>query len=165
MIRPATPDDAAAIAELYNHYVHHTIITFEEDPVDGAEIAKRMRAVADAGWPWLVACDSERGDAVIGWAYAGRWRERASYRYSVETSVYVADGAVGRGWGRQLYAALLPLLRERGARAVMGGISLPNAASVALHEAFGFEKVAHFKDVGRKLDQWIDVGYWELVLV
>lgn len=164
MIRPATPADADAIASLYNHYIHHTLITFEEDPVDGAEIAKRMRKVADAGWPWLVAFDPKRGDAVVGWAYAGRWRERASYRHSVETSVYLADGASGQGWGSRLYEALLPLVREGGARAVMGGIALPNEPSVALHEKFGFEKVAHFKDVGRKFDQWIDVGYWERVL-
>lgn len=164
MIRPATPADADAVAELYNHYIRHTVITFEEDLIDGAEIARRMRTVTDAGWPWLVACDPDRGDAVVGWAYAGRWRERASYRYSVEAAVYLADGASGRGWGSRLYEALLPLLREGGARAVMGGIALPNEASVALHEKFGFEKVAHFKDVGRKFDQWLDVGYWELVL-
>lgn len=164
MIRPATPADADAIAEHYNHYIRHTVITFEEEPIDGAEIAQRMRDVAEAGWPWLVACDPERSGAVVGWAYASKWGKRCSYRHSVETSVYLADGATGRGWGSQLYAALLSLLRQAGARAVMGGVALPNEASVALHEKFGFEKVAHFKDVGRKFEQWIDVGYWELVL-
>lgn len=164
MIRPATVADAAAIAALYDHYVRHTVITFEEDPVDGAEIARRMGDVAAAGWPWLVACDPERDGAVVGWAYAYKWRERSAYRHSVETSVYLGRDATGRGWGSRLYAALLPLLRERGARAVMAGIALPNAASVALHEACGFAKVGHLKDVGRKQGRWIDVGYWELLL-
>lgn len=169
MIRPATPADADAIAELYNHYIRHTVITFEEDPIDGAEIARRMADVAQTGWPWLVACDAahgaEQGGAIVGWAYATKFRPRASFRHSVEASVYLAAGASGHGWGTRLYQTLLPLLREGGARAVIGGITLPNATSVALHEKFGFEKVAHFKDVGRKFDQWIDVGYWELILI
>lgn len=168
MIRPATPADAPAIAALYNHYIQHTVITFEEDPVDGAEIARRMQDVADAGWPWLVACDPAvggvDGGAVVGWAYATRFRPRASFRHSVETSVYVADGAARRGWGSGLYRELLPRLQAAGARAVIGGLSLPNDASVALHEAFGFEKVAHFRQVGHKFGRWIDVGYWERLL-
>ena len=164
MIRPATPADAHAIAALYNHYILNTVVTFEEDPVNGAEIARRMHDVAESGWPWLVACDEAADGAVVGWAYATRFRPRASFRHSVETSVYVADGAARRGWGSGLYRELLPRLREAGARAVIGGLSLPNDASVALHEAFGFEKVAHFRQVGHKFGRWIDVGYWELLL-
>jgi phosphinothricin acetyltransferase len=89
---------------------------------------------------------------------------RAAYRYSAETSVYVAQGQGGRGIGSALYKALLEELRTRGIHMAIGGIAQPNPASVALHESLGFEKVAHFKQVGRKFDRWIDVGYWELRL-
>lgn len=164
MIRPATPADAPAIAALYNHYILHTIVTFEEEPVDGAEIARRMQDVAEAGWPWLVASDEAADGALVGWAYATRLRPRASFRHSVETSVYVADGAARRGWGAALYRELLPRLKTAGAHAVVGAITLPNDASVALHEAFGFEKVGHLKQVGHKFGRWIDLGYWQRLL-
>jgi phosphinothricin acetyltransferase len=160
MIRAAQPSDAPAIAAIYSHYILHSAITFEEVAVTAGEIAGRMAAVQPA-LPWLVA---ERGGAVVGYAYASPWKSRAAYRHSVETTVYV-DRLHGRGGiGSALYAALIGDLRPRAMHALMGGIALPNAASVALHEKFGFRKVAHFEQVGRKFDQWIDVGYWELTL-
>jgi phosphinothricin acetyltransferase len=160
MIRPAQPADAAAIAAIYNHYILHTAITFEEAAVTDAEMAARMAAIQPA-LPWLVA---EVGGAVVGYAYAGPWKGRAAYRHSVETTVYV-DRHHGRsGLGSALYAALISELRVRAMHCLMGGIALPNDASVALHEKFGFRKVAHFEQVGRKFDRWIDVGYWERIL-
>jgi len=160
MLRAAQPTDAAAIAALYNHYILHTTITFEMAAVTEAEIVGRLAAVQPA-LPWLVA---ERDGALVGYAYASPWRTRAAYRQSVETTVYV-DRNHGRGGiGSALYAALIAELRSRSMHALIGGISLPNAASVALHEKFGFRKVAHFEQVGRKFDRWLDVGYWELIL-
>jgi phosphinothricin acetyltransferase len=160
MIRPAQPTDAAAIAAIYNHYILHTPITFEEAAVTEGEMVARMAAIQPA-LPWLVA---EEGGAVVGYAYAGPWKSRAAYRHSVETTVYV-DRHHGRsGIGSGLYAALIAQLRSRSMHCLMGGIALPNAASVALHEKFGFRKVAHFEQVGRKFDRWLDVGYWELIL-
>ncbi|MGK5040851.1 arsinothricin resistance N-acetyltransferase ArsN1 family B [Janthinobacterium sp. GB1R12] len=158
MIRSATISDAAMIAAIYNHYVGSTTITFEEQAVDVDEMAQRISSVG-AQLPWFAF---ERDGQVLGYAYATPWRVRSAYRFSVESTVYVARDCVGQGIGRQLYAALIDELRRRQLQVVIGGIAQPNDASVALHELLGFEKVAMFKRVGRKFDQWIDVGYWEL---
>lgn len=160
VIRPATPADAAAIAAIYNHYVATTTISFEEAPVAVDEMARRILDVG-AKLPWYVY---ERAGAVLGYAYATPWRVRSAYRFSVESSVYVHKDCARQGIGRRLYRVLLDELRERGLAVVIGGIAQPNPASVALHEAFGFRKVAHFERVGRKFERWIDVGYWELQL-
>lgn len=160
MIRTATAADAGAIAAIYNHYVTSTTITFEEEAVTQADMASRIASVS-AQLPWYVY---EHDGAVTGYAYATPWRVRSAYRFSVETTVYVAPGCARQGIGLQLYSALIDALRCRGIQVVLGGIAQPNPASVALHETLGFEKVAHFKRVGRKFEQWIDVGYWELQL-
>lgn len=161
MIRDAAPSDAAAMAGIYNHYVMETVVTFEEEPVTPAEMARRIEAVQSASLPWLVA---EEGSLVAGYAYATPWRARTGYRFSAEITVYLSPEHGGRGIGSKLYGQLFPMLKDRGIHAVMGGIALPNEASVALHEKFGLRKVAHFKEVGFKLDRWIDVGYWQLRL-
>ena len=161
IVRHATAADAAAVASIYNHYVTDTIVTFEEEPVSAAEMASRIDEVQAGSLPWLVA---ERDGAVVGYAYATKWRSRFGYRFSVEVTVYLAADQGGRGTGSKLYESLLAELRERGFHAAMGGIALPNDASVALHEKFGFKKVAHFDEAGIKFDRWIDVGYWQLLL-
>lgn len=160
MIRPATPDDAAAIVAIYNHYVATTVISFEELPVTTEDMAGRIRDVTTA-LPWLV---HEVEGRVIGYAYATKWRVRSGYRFSAETSVYLAPGQGGKGIGSALYKTLLDELRAREIHMAIGGIAQPNPASVALHERLGFKKVAHFNQVGRKFDRWIDMGYWELQL-
>ena len=157
-VRPATGADAEAIARIYGHYVANTTISFEEQAVPPSEMAQRIDEVLSASLPWLVA---EHDGRVVGYAYAGKWKGRCAYRHSVESSVYVDPALTGRGIGRRLYQVLLELLRERSIHVVIGGIALPNAASVALHEAMGFSKVAHFREVGYKFGQWIDVGYWQ----
>jgi L-amino acid N-acyltransferase YncA len=157
-IRSAIRDDADAIASIYNHYVRTSIATFEEETIGSAEIQKRMDAVAEARLPWFVA---RLGETVIGYGYATPWRPRSAYRFSVETSIYLDCAYTGRGVGTLLYHSLLPILLGKNVHAVIGGISLPNEASVALHEKFGFRKVAHFSEVGFKFGKWIDVGYWQ----
>jgi len=158
MIRDATLTDAVALNEIYNHYIAHTAATFEETLLDSEEFALRMSSVAEQGLPWLVA---EEDGELLGYAYANRWRERSAYRFSVESTVYLAPDALGGGWGTRLYVALFGRLEAQGLHAVIGGITLPNAASVALHEKMGMEKVAHFPEVGFKQGQWLDVGYWQ----
>jgi phosphinothricin acetyltransferase len=153
--------DAEAISRIYNHYVRQTIVTFEDQPVLPAEMTQRIQDIASASLPWLVA---EAEGRLVGYAYGSPWRRRSAYRFSVETTVYLAADALRRGTGTSLYRVLLGELRRLGFHVVIGAIALPNPASVALHEKLGFAKVAHFPEVGFKFGQWIDVGYWELAL-
>lgn len=159
MLRPATCADAPAICAIYNHYVLHTTISFEEEPVAVETMAQRIGA---ATLPWLVC---EEHGSVVAYAYASPWRVRPAYRYAVESSVYVAQVAAGRGLGQRLYERLFADLRALGMHTVIGGVAQPNPASVALHERLGFRKVAHFDEVGFKHGRWIDMGYWQLKLV
>lgn len=156
MIEDCRASDAEAVAAIYNHYVATTAISFETAPVSVAEMARRIEANTSTH-PWLVWRED---GGVLAYAYATRWRDRAAYAGSVETTVYVAEAERGRGLGRKVYDALLKRLADGGWRMAIGGIALPNEASIALHEALGFEKVAHFPEVGEKFGRLIDVGYW-----
>jgi len=111
--------------------------------------------------PWLVWVD---GSQLQGFCCAGKWKGRGAYRYSVESTIYLRRESIGRGIGTQLYRALLDDLHQKALHVVIAGIALPNQASVAFHEKLGFHKVARFEQVGWKFNQWIDVGYWQLIL-
>lgn len=161
IIRAATADDAGSIAAIYAPYVTGTVVSFETEAPDAAEMTRRM--AGDAGrYPWLVA----RGEdgALLGYAYATAFRTRPAYRFSVETTVYVAADAQRRGAGRALYAALLPVLEAQGFVQAIAAITLPNPASVALHEAFGFRRIGAYEEVGFKQGGWHDVGLWQRAL-
>jgi len=159
--RQARAADATALCDIYNHYVKHTHVTFEEMPVMPDEMAQRLAEITQAGNPWLVHEDS---DGILGFAYASPWKSRCAYRYSRETTVYLSPQAQGRGIGTQLYRALISELSKQRLHSLLGGIALPNDASIALHEKLGFKQVARFEQVGFKFDRWIDVGYWQLLL-
>lgn len=161
MIRDATLEDAKAIADIYAHYVNTTVITFEEIAPHPQEMSNRIEAVLSSGHCWLVM---EVAGIVVGYAYSTKWRERSAYRSSVEVSVYLHYGEHKQGFGSQLYVALFKKLSEQKRHVVIGGITLPNEASIAIHEKFGMKKVAHFSQVGNKFNQWLDVGYWQVIL-
>lgn len=161
IIREAVSLDAPGICEIYNYYVESTIITFEEQPVSFREMEARIQEIADASLPWLVCVED---GAIIGYSYASKWKGRCAFRFSVEGTVYLKQGFYGRGIGSALYAQVIARLREKSMHCIVGGIALPNPASIALHEKLGFKKAAHFAEVGWKFNQWIDVGYWELIL-
>ncbi len=160
MLRSVRIDDSSSICGIYNHYVLETPITFEEAPVASKEMQQRILAVTRT-LPWLV-CEEE--GRLIGYSYAAKWKERSAYRFTVEATVYLHPSAVGKGRGSALLDALLNELRAREVHCVIGGIALPNNASIALFEKFGFRQVAHFKEVGNKFGRWIDVGNWQLLL-
>jgi len=161
-LRPAQPEvDAERIAEIYRPAVEGSYISFEEVVPTADEMAERMNRVL-ARLPWLVAED-ESG-LVVGYAYASPHRERAAYRWSVDISVYVDPGRHGRGIGRALYDELLEQLRGLGFVNVYAGVTLPNPASVALHEAIGMTRVGVYHRVGYKLGGWRDVAWYELRL-
>ncbi len=159
MIRSVEQQDAKAITGIYNYYIANTVITFEEELIGTNDINNRIKAVKKAKLPWLVA-ENEAGQ-VVGYAYATKWRDRFSYRFSVEVTVYLSPEHGGKGFGTLLYKELFKQLKENNIHSVIGGITLPNAASVAIHEKLGMKKVAHFEDVGYKFEQWLDVGYWQ----
>ncbi|MET0498200.1 MAG: arsinothricin resistance N-acetyltransferase ArsN1 family B [Steroidobacteraceae bacterium] len=161
MIRAAVAADAAGICSIYNEYIRNTTITFEEAPVLAAEMATRIEDTIGGSLPWLV---EERNGTVVGYCYASKWRARAAYRHSVETTVYLAPQVFRRGLATGLYRELLLQLKKSGKHVAIGGIALPNEASIRLHEKLGFKKVAEFVDVGLKFDRWINVGYWEVML-
>jgi len=160
MIRNATIYDAEQLVDLYNYYIRHTLITFEEIELTAIEFAARIQKIA-ADYPFLV---HEENDEILGFAYGSKWRERSAYRFALETSVYVRQGHFGKKIGFNLYEKLFEALKANGCRQVIGVITLPNETSVSLHEKFGFEKVAHFREVGLKFDQWCDVGFWQKTL-
>jgi len=162
LLRVAKPADAPAIADIYGHYVRNTVISFELEPPDAATMRARMDDVL-GGHPWLVA---EQAGEVVGYAYAGghRPKARAAYAWSVDSTIYLRDGLQRRGLGRALYGALLEVLRRQGFCRAYGGIALPNAASVGLHEAMGFSPIGVYRGVGYKLGAWRDVGWWGLDL-
>ncbi len=159
VIRMVKTEDALSLCHIYNHYVEHTIITFEEESVTVAAMVARVTDLS-ARHPWLVY---ELGGELAGFAYASPWKSRCAYRFSVETTVYLAPDHVGKGIGSALYASLIEKLKPTDTHSLIAGISLPNDASIALHEKLGFDKIGQFKEVGRKFGQWIDVGYWELI--
>jgi L-amino acid N-acyltransferase YncA len=160
MIRPVTSSDAESICKIYNYYVLYSHYNFEEEAVTVADMQNRI-ATNTKKFPWLVY---ESQGEIVGYAYASEWKSRCSYRYSAETSVYMQYGQEGKGIGSVLYRALLEELSKLEVHAVIGGIAQPNESSIALHEKLGFEKIAHFKEVGYKLNRWIDVGYWEKIM-
>jgi phosphinothricin acetyltransferase len=160
-IRPADPErDAAACAEIYAPSVESSPISFEIVPPDAAEFTRRIEKYSKTH-QFLVA--EEEGE-VLGYAYACRWAERAAYDWSVEVSIYVGSGHQGRGLGRALYEELFARLRAQGFRIAVAGVTLPNPASIALHEHLGFEPIGALRDIGWKEGGWRDVGYWQLSL-
>lgn len=159
-IRPSVEADVPRICAIYNHYIRETVVTFEETPLGVAEMARRIDDVRGR-FPWLVV---EQGGAVAGYAYASLWKARSAYRFAVESTIYLAPEAVGRGLGTGLYRALLEALPQCDVHRVVGCLALPNERSVALHEKLGFRKIGVFDQVGFKFGRWVDVGYWELAL-
>lgn len=161
MIRAVTDLDISEIIRIYNYYVINTAITFESEPVSFEDMVLRVENTKSSNLPWLVAQDD---DVIIGYAYASNWKGRCAYKHSVEITVYLDHKATTKGWGTKLYTQLLEQLKSTGYHVAIGGISLPNQASIALHEKLGMKQVAHFEEIGHKFDQWIDVGYWQCLI-
>jgi phosphinothricin acetyltransferase len=160
-MRMAAAADAESICHIYNHYVQNSTITFEEQPVSRADMAERIREVTAGSLPWLV---EEVNGRIVGYAHAAKWKSRSAYRFAVETTIYLTHDVRRKGIGTALYQGLLGQLKQSGMHVAIGGIALPNEASVRLHERVGYRKVAEFFEVGFKFNKWINVGYWQLKL-
>lgn len=161
LVRPTAEADIDAIAGIYEHYVRTSAITFHTEAPPPDDWRQRFRAAQEKRHPWLV---SELDGAVAGFAYASSFRPRQAYALTTETTVYLHPDAVGRGLGRPLYERLLGEASERDFHLAVAGITLPNAASVAVHEAVGFEPVGVFREVGHKFGAWHDVAWWQRAL-
>jgi phosphinothricin acetyltransferase len=159
-IRFARPSDAAGILAIYAPYCETSPISFEILAPTAEQMAERIRAIL-AQYPWLVC---EIDGAIAGYVYATKIRERAAYRWAVEVAVYIATRHQRRGVAQALYTALFSILREQNYYKAYAGITLPNTASVRLHEAVGFRPVGAFLGIGYKLGKWLDVGWWQLDL-
>jgi len=163
MLREVQATDALGICHIYNPYILQTEITFEEEPLQEAEINDRIQTIQRSGLPWLVTIEENTGE-LQGYAYASPWKARSAYRYTVETSIYLAPAWQGCGLGQTLYQTLIQQLKTQGIHSVIGILALPNPASIRLHEKLGFQPVGQIQDAGFKFNRWIDVGYWQLML-
>jgi len=159
-IRRAREADAASVAAIYAPYCTDTVITFEDVAPTVDEMARRIRTIGDTR-PWIVLEDE---GTVVGYAYASPHYERAAYRWSVSTAIYISRAQHRRGAGRALYTTLFAVLRHLGYYTATAGITMPNAASVGLHEAFGFRLVGVYRGIGYKMGQWHDVAWYQAAL-
>jgi phosphinothricin acetyltransferase len=154
------PEDAEACRAIYAPFVTDTWVSFEEEVPSVREMKRRIEGYG-ASHGWVVA---EADGAVAGYAYGSPYRLREAYRFSCDVAIYIPKEKAGQGIGRALYAELLPMLARRDMHAAFAGIALPNDASIALHEAAGFEKIGVYREVGWKFDGWRDVGWWQKLL-
>jgi phosphinothricin acetyltransferase len=158
-VRPAVPDDLAALTAIYNHYIVHTPITFDVQTYETEQRRQWFDDHAPTGRYRLLVAEDHA--AVVGYASTSRWRPKAAYDTTVESSVYVRHDAVGRGIGRALYAALFEAIAGEDVHAIVAGVALPNDASIALHERAGFRQVGVFREVGRKFGKFWDVAWYQ----
>lgn len=157
MIRPAKTSDSERIAEIYNHYVMTTVITFDESPQAHEKFSQSIKH----GNPWFVYEDE---NGVAGFAYAAQWKEKHAYRFIYESTIYLDSERAGKGNGSKLYQTLINECKKRGLHSLVACIALPYDISVGFHEKHGFKKVGHVSEAGFKFDKWVDIGYWQLSL-
>lgn len=158
MIRPVTIEDAQQLVDIYNYYVVHSIVTLDLLPFSIQDFEEKISAISSQ-FPFMVY---EENDEVLGYAYANTFRTKPAYNKTVELTIYLKQNTLGKQIGKKMYSELIQELKTQNYHVLIGGLTLPNDASVKLHEVFGFEKVAHFKEVGYKFGKWHDVGFWQL---
>lgn len=160
-MRPARQEDAASLLAIYAPVVEHTAISWELVPPSVEEFGQRISKTLTAGFPYWVA---EADGVVVGYAYAGPFRDRPAYRFTCESTVYIAESCRGQGLGRMLYEKLFESLRDKGFVAVIAGVALPNEASLGLHKSMGFREVGTYSDIGYKFDKWWSSTFLQLDL-
>lgn len=158
-IREATEQDASALVHIYNHYIQHSIATFETTPLTEEQMRERIVAIS-ARYPYFVY---ETDTGVVGYCYLNTWKNKEAYRNTLETTFYIHPGHTGKGIGKKLMRKLLGSLQGTPVHALIACISFPNEGSIRLHESFGFKKVAHYREVGEKFGIRLDVGEWEFL--
>ena len=160
-IRKATPTDARAICNIYNYYVENTVVTFETASISESEGKERISDTINSGYLFYVG---EVDGKIIGFYCTQAWNHRSAYATTAEESIYLDKDEAGKGYGTQLFEHLLNEIKKTKIHALIGCICLSNKSSIRLHEKFGFSQTSHIKEVGRKFDQWQDVGHWQLII-
>ena len=160
MIRPVHINDAQELIDIYNYYVINTTVTFDIEPLSLPVFKEKIEQII-AEYPFIVF---EENNDILGYAYGSRFRPRAAYNYVAESTVYVKHAAYGNQIGSKLYAELIRLLKKTNLHTVLGVLTIPNEASIKLHEKFGFEQVANLREVGFKFGEWQHIGIWQLTL-
>ena len=160
MIRSVHINDAQELLDIYNYYVINTTANFDIEPLTLEMFINKLNHIIP-NYPYIVY---EENNEILGYAYGSRFRPRAAYNYVAETTVYVKHKAHGKQIGTKLYAELIRLLKETDLHTVLGVLTIPNEASIKLHEKLGFEQVANLKEVGKKFGEWQNVGVWQLKL-
>jgi len=158
LIRKVRIEDAQQLVDIYNYYVINSVVTFDDIPFKATFFESKINSISSQ-YPFYVF---EENNEILGYAYANKWRLKPAYKHTVESTIYLKKSATGKQIGTKLYSYLLSKLKEQNYHVVIGGLSLPNDASIKLHEKFGFKKAAHFKEVGLKFGKWIDVAFWQL---
>ncbi len=158
MIRQVRIEDAQQLVDIYNYYVINSIVTLDLIPFSKEDFEAKIKDIASL-FPFIVY---EEHNEIVGFAYANTFRTKPAYKNTVELTVYIKFSELGKQLGKKLYSELLLQVKNKNFHVVIGGLTLPNDASIKLHENFGFEKVAHFKEVGFKFGKWHDVGFWQL---
>ena len=161
MIRKVHINDFEQLLDIYNYYVQNTIVTFDTEPLTLKAFKEKVERISKA-FPFIVF---EKDNEILGYAYGSKWRQKPAYNNTVESTVYVKHDVHGKQIGTKLYTELLKQLKQQKFHTVIGGLTLPNEASVRLHKKFGFKEVAHFRQVGFKFNKWLDVGFWQLTFV
>jgi L-amino acid N-acyltransferase YncA len=161
VIRPYSPADIPAVTRIYGHYVRDTVITFETEEPDEAEMANRFSTIAGKAHPLLIA---EQDGAVLGYAYASTYRPRAAYRFTCEDSIYLAPDAVGKGLGGLLLTRLIEDSTRAGLKQMLAVITAERANSIRLHEKHGFRFVGRYEALGYKFDRWLDIVHMQRAL-
>jgi phosphinothricin acetyltransferase len=159
MIRQIVFSDCKSITEIYNYYIETTTVTFEETPITVREMEARVKEISER-FPYIVY--EEKGH-ILGYAYVNTFQSRCAYRFTLENSIYLRNGYQGKGIGRTILSELINEVKKQEIHSIIAKIALPNERSIKLHETFNFKNVGILKEVGKKFNNWIDVGYWELI--
>ncbi|GAA4267960.1 GNAT family N-acetyltransferase [Hyunsoonleella aestuarii] len=161
MIRSFHKNDLKELLEIYNYYVVNTSVTFDIEPLSIETFSDKVNRIK-TDYPFLVYLENNE---ILGFAYGSRFRPKPAYDFVVESTVYVGHNAHGKQIGTKLYAELLQQLKQTKLHTVLGVLTIPNDASIKLHEKFGFKQVANLEEVGFKFGKWHNVGIWQLKLV
>lgn len=160
MIRPTRIEDLEAIKEIYNYYIENSVITFDQEPWTMEDAIHKMEILEQGDYPFI--CCYDKGE-LVGYYYLSSWNFRSAYSTTAEVTIYIKPDKIGQGYGKKMMRHMMEESQRRGFHSLIAAITIPNDASIALHEQFGFKEVSLFREVGYKAGIWCDVGHWQWI--